>query len=77
MTSRCTEEKEWEYLPVTDVMEAERIWTIKEYIQRRQATIAAEVDLMPIYEMCTGAEHIPGSIRMMRWWDQDMGREEE
>ena len=27
--------------------------------------------------LCTGAEHIPGSSRLMRWWDQVMEREAE
>ena len=56
-----------------DALETSRIWTIKEYIQCRKATIVAQVACWPIYEMCNGAYMIPGSSRFMRWWDQGMG----
>ena len=77
MTDRHAEDGEWEYPTVADTMEAAGLWTIKEYIQRRQATIAAQVTCRKIYEASTGAELILGSSRMMRWWEQDVGREEE
>ena len=31
----------------------------------------------PIYELCLGAEQIPGPIRFMKGWDQDITREKE
>ena len=58
-------------------MEAAGIWPIKEYIQRQQATISVKVAYPPIYELCTGAEQIPGSSWMISWRDQGMGCEEE
>ena len=47
-------------------MEAVGIWKMKEYIQRRQDTIAAQVALRKIYELCTGTERMLGSSWMMR-----------
>ena len=31
----------------------------------------------PCFELCTGAEQITGLNRFMRWWYQDLNREEE
>ena len=39
MTARCTESGEWDLSPMYDTLEAAGICPIKEYIQRRQATI--------------------------------------
>ena len=77
MTYRCTEYREWGYPPVAYAMDATGIWTIKEYIQRCNFTIAAQVTFGSIYELCNGAERIPGPSRLMRWWYQYVGREEE
>ena len=67
MTDQRTEDAIWEYHLVADAIKAAGIWLIKEYIQRRKATIMAQVVYRPIYEMCTGAERMPGSSQMMRW----------
>ena len=77
MTARRVEDREWEYPPLSDAMEAAVMWPIKEYIQRWQSTIAAQVVFCTIYKMCIGVERMPGSSRMVRWWDQEVGREEE
>ena len=45
---------EWERPSVADTLETAGIWKIKDYIQRRQATIAAQVAYRPIYELCIG-----------------------
>ena len=63
--------------PMADALETSGIWSTKEYIQRRQATIVAQVACRPIYKLCTGAERIPGSSRFMKKCDQDMGRDVE
>ena len=62
---------------MADDTESAGLWMVKEYIQRRHATIATQVDCQPIYELCAGAEWMPGSSRMMRWWYQDAVSEEE
>ena len=71
------EDGEWEYPPVADTLEAAGVWLIKEYIQILQDTIAEEVACQTVYDICTGVERIPGSSWLMRWWDQDVGCEEE
>ena len=76
-TARHTEVGEWEYPPVVDALKAAGIWPIKEYIQIWKTTIAAQVACRPIYDICTGAEKMPGSSRLMMRWDQDVGRKEE
>ena len=77
MTDRCMEDVEWEYPLVSDAPEAAGIFSIKEYIQIRRATISAQVVCRTICELCTVVERIPGYSRLMRCWDQDVGREEE
>ena len=67
----------WELSPLEEALELSGIWPIKEYIQRRQATIAAHISNQTIYELCMGSEKIPVSSILMRWWDQDVGREVE
>ena len=76
ITAQCTEDGEWEYPPVDDVMDAAGIWPINEYIKRHQATFVALVSCQTIYYLCTGAEWMPVYSQLMRWWDQDMVCEE-
>ena len=57
---------------MVEVLEASGLWLIKEYIWRRQATIVEYITNRPIYELCTGAERMPGFIRLVWWWDQDL-----
>ena len=49
-----TTDGEWEWTPVDDSLETAGIWTIKEYIQRRQATIEVQVDFQTIYVLYIG-----------------------
>ena len=39
--------------------------------QRRKTNIAERVAFRPVYAMCMEAEQMPGTIWMVRWWDQD------
>ena len=55
----------------------EGLWTIKEYIQRRYATIAVHIVNFPIYKLCTGVENISGYSRFMIWWYQYVVKEVE
>ena len=45
----------WEWPPVEEDLDVTGIYLIKEYIQRRQATIAAPISNHPIYELFAGA----------------------
>ena len=66
------------YYPlVRESMEVAGIHPIVLYIRRRQANIVKRVACHPIYELCTEVEHIPGTSRMVWWWDQDTVNEPE
>ena len=58
--------------PVVAKMETAGLHPIGEYIRRRQATIAEKVACRPIYELCIKVKRMPGTSRMVRWWDHDM-----
>ena len=60
---------------MAEALETDRLFPIKEYMQKRKATVSAQVACWPIYELCTWAEIMPGNSRFMRWWDQDMRQE--
>ena len=62
---------------VDEALEEMGLRLMKEYIWRRQAAIAEHITNIPIYELCTGAEWMPGSSRFLLWQDQDLAREEE
>ena len=46
--------------------------TIRDYIRIRQSNIAEKLAYRPIYELCAKADQMPGTSRMMSWWDQDV-----
>ena len=50
---------------------------MKDYIWSRQANIAEYIANRPIFELCMGAEQIPGSSRFKKWWDKDINWEEK
>ena len=77
MTAKRRAGGEWEYPPVVEEMETAGIHPFGVYIRRRQATIAERVTCRPIYELCTEAERMPGTIRLVRWWDTDAVKEPE
>ena len=62
---------EWDHPAVEEVMDSKGIHTIGVYIKSRKTTILERVACRPVYVLCTKAERIPGTIRMMRWWYQD------
>ena len=58
-------------------LESAGLQPIHEYIWRQQVNIAAQVACSPIYELCTKAGHIPGTIHIMVWWDHNVVHESE
>ena len=54
MTSQLMKIGKWEWPLVADALDTAGIWPIKEYIQRSQDTIAAQVACHPmyVYELC-------------------------
>ena len=67
----------WEWLLVVEALEATGMCPMKDFICRRKDTIEEHIANHPIYELCMGAEKIPGSISVIWWWDQDLNQEEE
>ena len=56
---------------VEEDIDSEGLHPIGVYIKRRQMTIAERMACRTVYVFCAEAERIPGTLRMMRWWDQD------
>ena len=77
MTEKRGAGGEWEYPEVYGAMDAAGIHPIGVYIKSRHTNIAKRVSFCPIYAMCTEAERMPGTSRMVHWWDQDVLNELE
>ena len=77
MTATRGAGEECEYTTVGEATEAAGIHPIEVYIRRRHATISERVACRPIYELCMEAERMPGTTRLVRWWDQDAVNEPE
>ena len=69
MTAKRGAGKEWEYPAVEEVMESVGLHPIGVYIKRLQTTMDERVAFREVYTFCTEAEIMPGTIRMVRWWD--------
>ena len=52
---------------MAEALETSGLCTIKEYIQRRQDNVEAQVVCRTIYGIYTEAEWMPGMIKFM-WW---------
>ena len=77
MTAKRGTGREWGYPSLVEAMEAADIHPIWAYIRRRQAKIAERVACRPIYELCMEADQMPGTIQLVRWWEQDVVNEHE
>ena len=53
------------------------LWTMRDYVRRRQATIAEYILGHPIFELCMRDESGEVYSWFLRWWDQDHGEAEE
>ena len=63
--------EEWEYPLAVEAMEAAGIHPTGVYTKRRQPSIEERVSCHPIYALCTEAERIPETSRLVQWWYQD------
>ena len=70
MTEKRGSGKEWYYPALEEAMDAAGLHPKGVYIKRWQTTIAYRVSCCPIYEIFTEAEHMPGTIWKVRWWNQ-------
>ena len=71
MTAKRGAGGEWEYPEVEEAMEPSGIHPIGLCIKRRQTTISERVECRSVYALCTEAERMLRTIRMVRWWDKD------
>ena len=73
MTERMGNGREWEWYSADSALEVKWLWPIREYMRRRQATLAGYVAGITIYELSTVAERMEGSSRFLSWWYQEHG----
>ena len=77
MTAQRVRERGWELSLAEEALEIEVLWSMKEYIQRQQASITEYISNETIYEICNGEEQIQDSSMLLRWWYQDFTWEDE
>ncbi len=70
-TARRLPNGEWRYPCVKKALRKAGLWSMREYIRRRQARMVEYLATRPIYDLCREIEALPGSARTMRWWEQD------
>ena len=58
--------REWEWYSVDSALEVKWLWPIREYMRRRQTTIAEYVTGRNIYTLCTGVKKMEESSRFLR-----------
>ena len=58
-------------------MEAAGLHPIGMYNKRRQTTVLERVACCTVYALCTEADWMPGTIRLLQWWDKDTVNEPE
>jgi hypothetical protein len=61
---------EWIYPPIDKVLEEVGLYSIEDYVQKRQNTVANYVATQPIFDLCLEAERQSGSTSSRRWWEQ-------
>ena len=63
---------EWMWPPISEALEVAGLYPIREYIHRRQSTIATYIAERPIYKMCMEATRAPGAYHSrLNWWTQN------
>ena len=77
MTENRGARVEWSYPEVEEAMDSTGLHPIRVYINRRQKKTPERVACRPVYALCTEAERMPGTIRMVHWWDQDVVNDTE
>ena len=68
---------EWHYPSFKKALRKAGLWSMREYIRRRQARVAEYIATRPIYDLCMDAPVLPGSNRVQRWWQQNFEPVEE
>eukprot|EP00978_Attheya_sp_CCMP212_P002315 scaffold4796_cov57-Attheya_sp.AAC.3 len=60
----------WMYPPIDKVLEEVGLYSIEDYIQKRQNTVVDYVATWPIFGLYLEAERQSGSQSSRRWWEQ-------
>ena len=66
MTAQCTMVGELQWTLGAEALDTSGLLPIKDYIHRRQDTVAAQVECCPIYDLFTGAERMTGTSKFMQ-----------
>ena len=72
-------DNQWECPPIEEALEEAGLWTMRECIRRRHASVEDCVATRPIHELCLAASPPPGGdgSQPLRWWQQDHAEEED
>ena len=72
-------DNQWECPPIEEALEEAGLWTMKECVGRRHASIADFIATRPAHELCLQATPPPrdGSGQPLRWWQQDHADEDD
>ena len=70
VVANCRVGRELEYQLVNEAMEAAGLHPIRVYIKKQQRTISERVACHHVYALYTEAEQMPGTSRLVQWWDQ-------
>ena len=60
----------WEYPSLEKALEEAALFSISEYIARRQRTVAQYIALRTIYDIAVEEGRQRGTSTSMRWWEQ-------
>ena len=60
----------WHYPPIGKAMEDAGLFSIQEYVSRRQRTVAEYVATRPIFDLVMEEERQRGTPATRRWWEQ-------
>ena len=77
MSEKVGAGRDWEYPLAVESTKSAGLHTFGVYTRRRKETIAERVSCLPIYELYKEVERMPGTSRLVRWWDQDAVNEPE
>jgi hypothetical protein len=69
--ARRSPDGEWVYPPLQEVLQEDGLYSMQEYIRRRQRTVEQYIAVLPIHTLCREATPHTGSSKFLRWWDQD------
>ena len=62
----------WYYPPIGKALEDAGLFSIAEYIARRQRTVAEYVATRPIFDLVMEEERQRGTPATIRWWEQSI-----